>query len=199
MDFVLYEPYGYMLYKSYDNIDEDGAAAYCGILRTNDMPAAINTDSRNFFMYNPGTEMCDTVIRIGGTVGTGGLTITNATNNTKCKLLSLPANGYLEIDSFLGAIVHVNGNTRTLDFQNHDEGYLKLSPSMLIRDVNIQTTNNSPTVTVLDYPVTEALIGKYVQIGHFWRQIQAVDGQTLTLSVNMTSTGGMNVKIATVN
>lgn len=75
IEFVLYEPYGYLRYKSYDGFDEDNASSYCGMLSSSEMPSAITTSSRNFNMYNPGTEICDTLIRIGGTVGSGGLTI----------------------------------------------------------------------------------------------------------------------------
>lgn len=124
VEFSCYEPYGYLKYKTYDTYDKDGAGMYCGMLEQSEMPAAPAVTDRSFLIYNPGTEVCDTLIRIGGTTGAGGLTIKNITNETQCKLSSLPQNGYLEIGSGAGSVIHVNGNTRTLDFQYHDSGYL---------------------------------------------------------------------------
>lgn len=200
IEFILYEPYGYLLYKSYDGFDKDNAESYCGILPTSEMPAAITTSSRNFFMYNPGTEVCDTLIKIGGTVGSGGLTIQNETNGTKCKLLSLPSSGYLEIDSFHGSVVHVNGNTKTQDFQNHDEGFLKLEPSMLEKDMTIGITRNSNIASVFDYPVTNSLVGRYVNINNSWVKITGInsDGR-LVLESSSSSTGSISTKLATIN
>lgn len=199
VNFVIYEPYGYLLYKSYDNIDEDGAGAYCGILKTSEMPAAPTTSSRTFYLYNPGTETCDTLFNIGGTVGSSGLTISNETNGTKCKLLSLPSSGYLEIDSFHGAIAHVVGATKTLDFQNHDEGFLKLAPCELIKNVTMKTTSGSKVVTIYDYPVTAALIGKYIRLGSQWNKITAINNRNVTVENNASATENVTTKMGVLN
>ena len=60
--FTAYWPFGYMKYKSYNGTDLDNASAYCGILPDSKMPAAPTTSSRDFLVYNCGTEVCDTEI-----------------------------------------------------------------------------------------------------------------------------------------
>lgn len=109
IEFAAYDPYGYLAYKAYHDYDYDGARVYCGMIEENEMPAAPTTDSRSFLLYNCGTQACDTVLTIGGSAQ--GITIRNLTNGTKCVLNSLPANGYLEIDSAYGTIKHISGNT----------------------------------------------------------------------------------------
>lgn len=164
IEFSLYEPYGYLKYKYYTSIDEDLAGFYCGMLEKNEMPSVPSTSSRSFLMYNPGTETCETLIRIGGSVGSGGLTIMNQTNGTECKILSLPSSGYLEIDSFHGAIVHVNGESRTLNFEYHDEGYMNLAPyGRKLNDVVATTTSGSSTVTLDNCKVDKYLVGSYIR------------------------------------
>jgi len=72
-------------YKAYEDYDPEGASVYCGMLHNDEMPAEPTTGSRSFLLYNPGTETCETLIRIGGSAGTNGITIKNSTNDTECK------------------------------------------------------------------------------------------------------------------
>jgi len=148
IEFSIYDPYGYLKYNTYENYDYDGAGMYCGMLEKDEMPEDPSVNTRDFLIYNPGTETCETLIRIGGSAGEDGVTITNNTNGSECKLLSLPSSGYLEIDSFHGTVVHVEGDNRTLDFEYHDEGYLTLaSYGKRTDEVMATTQSGSATVT----------------------------------------------------
>lgn len=106
--FTAYEPFGFLKYKSYDGYDTDGAGIYTAMLETNEMPPAPTASSREFLLFNPGTEECGTILRIGGSAPSG-LVIRNTANGNECRLLSLPEQGYLEIDSTKGTVTHVNG------------------------------------------------------------------------------------------
>ena len=92
--FKCYEPFGKMAYTSYDTVDTDGAMKCCGILEKEEMPSPVLPQAGTYLVYNPGTEICNTVIRIAGTAP-NGLTISNGTGDV-CKLVSLPSSGYLE-------------------------------------------------------------------------------------------------------
>lgn len=71
VDFKLYEPFGYLNYNYYTGYDTESSALYSGMLEEMEMPAAPTTASRAFLMYNPGTEVCDTVITLAGTAANG--------------------------------------------------------------------------------------------------------------------------------
>ena len=200
IDFAVYEPYGYLSYKSYSGVDLDGAAQYCGILETNEMPSSPLTSSRNFLLYNPGTQTCHTVLTIGGTVGTGGQTITNATNGTKCKLSSLPASGYLKIDSFLGGVAVVNNGSETLDFQYHDQGFLTLAPyGQKIDNAIVTCTSNSTSAIIDESLLGYDLVGKYIRLGNSWKKIAAAQGTAITLNENAGVSGVKITKIVGMN
>lgn len=199
--FSAYEPYGTLLYQTLtDDAEMEGAAAITGLIYADEMPAAPTTDSRSFLMYNPGTQPCNTTIRIGGS-GTN-ITIANHTNGTACKLLGLPTTGYLEIDSKLGKVVWVNGNDRTTYFAYHNEGYMTLAPYLpRIFQADASYTSGSDTVTFYAFTPTEDIIGKYIRLSGGWRKIIAVSETegTAQLESNMTESGAEVTKIVTMN
>lgn len=131
-------------------------------------------------MYNCGTEPCDTKITIAGTAA-NGLTITNKTNGTKCALSSLPSTGKLEIESDIGAIHTVSGNNRALDFQYHDEGFLRLAPAgVLIDGVIVNTTAGSTSAVLINCEENSGLTGKHIRIDGAWVKISAAMGNNIT-------------------
>lgn len=69
--FKCYDPFGRMAYTAYDTYDTDNAQAHCGIIESREMPEALSPTLGTHLIYNPGTEICDTVIRIGGTAPNG--------------------------------------------------------------------------------------------------------------------------------
>lgn len=173
---------------------------YCGMLEKDEMPEDPSVNTRDFLIYNPGTETCETLIRIGGSAGEDGVTITNNTNGSECKLLSLPSSGYLEIDSFHGTVVHVEGDNRTLDFEYHDEGYLTLaSYGKRTDEVMATTQSGSATVTQANCKIDDSLIGKYIRLGNAWLKIEATDEDTVTVSSALAKSETVITKITGMN
>lgn len=69
--FTAYEPFARMLQISDDGNICDAAMNETGILPTAMMPEKPDSESRSFIIYNPGTEIAHTVIRMAGDVGDG--------------------------------------------------------------------------------------------------------------------------------
>ncbi len=196
--FSAYKPFGYLKEKTYQDYDYTNAEAYCGILEESYMPAKPTTQSRSFLVYNPGTKPCDTVLKIGGS-GTN-LLISNATNGTKCAISSLPASGYLEIDSEIGTVYAVSGSSKTLDFSYHDEGYLTLVP-YLPRNYGViaSMTSGSAVIALSNYVPKAKDVGRYIYLNGAWRKITQVNTGTITVSNTMTASGMEETKIVTMN
>jgi len=114
--------------------------------------------------------------------------------------LSLPSEGYLEIDSFHGEVVCVNGNTKTLDFEYHDEGYMTLaSYGAICHEVMATTTAGSKTVTLSNCKVNDRLIGKYIRLNNDWIKIDAVADNTITLASAAAKSETATTKITGMN
>lgn len=146
--------------------------------------------------------MCNTVIRIGGSVGSDGLVITNETNGSKCKLSSLPSDGYLEIDSYYGTITHVHGETRALDYQYHDEGFLSLDPcGIVMKDVGLHLTRNTKEVRAINDVLPDSCIGRYLWVRNGWHKItgRGASEHAITIEDTMNVTGYYAGIIATMN
>ena len=181
--FELYEPYGYLNYKYYTDYDRENAGSYSGMMEVQRMPEAPTADSTTFLMYNPGTIACDTVLTIAGSAP-NGITITNATNGTKCALNSLPASGSLVIDSAKGT-VKAGGN---MNFSYHDEGYLKLAPyGWKYDDITAETTAGSDEVMLDNCDPGPDMVGKYIWLNGKWRKITAINGHIATIEDTMSS------------
>ena len=69
--FSAHDPFGKMAYVSYDEYDTDGAERRCGIVSKTEMPPAVSASTGTHLVYNPGTEITDTVIRISGSAPKG--------------------------------------------------------------------------------------------------------------------------------
>lgn len=172
VNFVAYDPYGYLTYTTFEETDPLGASMYCGMLEQNFLPSTPETSSRNFIIYNCGNATCGTKIKIGGSVGEGGLTIANLTNGSKCILNSLPSEGYLEIDGYYGTIKHITNSTEELDYQYHNEGFLTLdSCGILIRDIGIHTVSGSNEIRIINDVISDSVIGRYIWIRSKWYKI----------------------------
>ena len=111
--FTCYDAFGELTKTALtDASDPEHMSDYCGVIPESDMPEAPGVDSRDFLIYNCGTEIANTVISIGGTCGDDGLTITNAANGTACEIIALPPSpAYLTLDSKTGAVRLIDGLT----------------------------------------------------------------------------------------
>lgn len=198
--FSAYAPYGRLHYKDYTDFDAEGAGQYCGMVEHDEMPASPTVSSRDFLLYNCGTQPCDTLFLMGGTASSG-LTITNNTNGTSCTLTSFPSTGYLEIDSRYGSIAWVHGNDRDLAFNYHVKGFVTLDPYMACEDEIVAGyTGGSTTVVRQNADFDERFVGKYIYIDGGWRKITAVSaGGTATVNSAPTHTGVEQTKAVTMN
>lgn len=88
--FRCHNPFGEMTASAIEARDVTDYSA-TGLLPRSIMPIKPTISSRNFLLYNPGTERADTIIRLAGDVSSG-MEIYNATTGQRCKILNLKAN-----------------------------------------------------------------------------------------------------------
>ena len=202
VNFVAYDPYGYLTYTTFEQTDPLGASMYCGMLKQTYLPSAPGTTSRDFIIYNCGNITCGTKIQIGGSVGSTGITIKNLTNGSKCKLNSLPNEGYLKIDGYYGTVKHVTNNSEETDYQYHDEGFLTLEPcGILIKDIAVSIVGGSEEVQVINDVLPESVIGRYMRVRTKWYKIigRGSDEHSWVQDDSMPTTGYFVGIIATMN
>lgn len=199
--FKAYKPFGCMTYTSYEEYDLDGAGKHCGILPSAEMPSAVEASVGNYLIYNPGTETCDTVIRIAGSAP-NGITITNATTNDKCILHQLPTGSdYLEIDSDAGSIQQLPSYPDDYAFEYHDDGYIRLA-SYLPRYDNVIATHESGSneITVSGVELNDGFVGKYIRLaGGWYRIIYVRDNKNAVVNQFLTDSGKDETMIVTMN
>lgn len=198
--FKAYDPFGYMTYNTYSGIDMDGAGRYCGILEESEMPPLPSVSDTSVLIYNCGTQPCDTIIKIGGTAA-DGLSITNRANGQVCSVTSQPNIGYLEINSLYGSVEHVNGTTRELVFEFHDDGFIQLEPyGRLIDNVQVSFTKSSNQISISNTEISDELIGKYVfQSGEWIRIIAVLSNGMIVQAKSMNADGACMTKITSMN
>ena len=177
------------------------------MIRRSMMPAAPTLLSRNFLLYNCGTQTCGTVFRIGGTAN-AGLTIANGTNGTNCILTGLPSAGYLEIDSRYGSVKWIHEGSEDYAFNYHTEGFITLAPYIACEDeFRAAYTSGSTTISYLSNKALglnnkfdERFVGKYAYIDGAWRKITAVAANgTATIDSAPASTGITQTRLVTMN
>lgn len=157
-------------------------------------------------MYNCGTEAADTVIRIAGTIGSGGMLITNETTGQRCKIDSLTAaetgnsGKVLQITSRTGRVELTDGSNATLAFDRHDYGYITLAPSVpYVRSARI-TCAAGNTAIISNGLFRPHMEGQYVYIGDEWLEIaQVVDTSNATLATAPAAGGMIATPIVTMN
>ena len=178
-----------MKYKYYTGTDTDGAASYCGILESQMMPTAPTTSSRQFQVYNCGTEDADTIITLAGSAP-NGMTITNLSNGNVCTLVSLPASGTLTIDSRQGLVSDANGPA----FEHHNDGFIRLVPYYPdITNLKVTYSSSSTTLTVIDATADKSWIGRFIRLGNEWIKISFVSDQGAVTLQKQPAASGTNV------
>ena len=157
-------------------------------------------------LYNPGTERAKVAIEIAGSVG-DGVEITNDKTQQLCKFVVMTAaettseNKWVVCDSLNGKTILTNGSTSELKFLYHDNGFLELEPAYpIIRDVIVQHTNGSNSLTILSAdPITD-VVGKFIYVDSGWKKITAQPSETtLTINENASSSGITTTEIVTMN
>lgn len=194
--FTAYEPFGVLDKKYLTGTDTENMGAYCGVLPQAQMPAVPTTASRQFLVYNCGTEVADTMITLAGTAP-NGMTITNRTNGNVCTLVSLPVTGTLTVDSRRGLVLHNDA----VAFNFHDDGYIRLEPYYPdITGIQAAWTSGSNQLTVSNMTPTAEWVGRYVLLGTEWVKIIYVSNQgVVTLQKNMGASGSGVTRLAVLN
>lgn len=195
--FKCYEPFGKMTYNAYDTYDVDGAMAHCGIIEKSEMPDKISPSVGTYLVYNPGTEVCDTIIRVAGSAP-NGLTIENSSGDI-CKQVSLPSSGYLEINSDYGTVKAMP--TNELAFEYHDDGYIRLLPcTPYERDVEVVYTEDSNIVSFSTRLTDNTLIGRYMRLNGEWLRIVSINSDdSVIVNKRLSISGTEHTMIAAMN
>ena len=196
--FKAYDPFGRMTCVSYPDFDKDGVIDHSGIMREDEMPPAIQPQTGDYLVYNPGTETTDTFISIAGTAP-NGLMIRNATTGDVCEIVSLPSSLVLTIDSETGWV----SSTADPDgsaFEYHDLGYIRLAPcTPYEREVVASYVSGLNMITFPMYETTEENVGQYIRLDGEWLRIISVSGKTAIVNKFLKKTSVENTMITTMN
>ena len=188
-----------MFQTSYSGEIDDRTLAHTGLLPSSMMPEALSIASRSFLIYNPGTEMAHTIIRIAGDVGDGML-IRNLTTGQRCRVIDLKSDSLLdgqaiELDSFRGQTRKVLGDHIELAFPFHDEGYITLAPcTPFIRTLRVNYTAGSNIITP-DGGFLPHMAGQFVYLDG-WKSIRLVSNTNrAVISESMPDTGSAETPV----
>lgn len=202
--FTCYDPFGRLLKEELDAAPKEAELYETGLLSAEMTPEAPSVDSSFFLLYNPGTEVGHSIIRLTGDVGEDGLLIRNLTTGQKCKVVNLKASSllegaYLELDSEKCQTSIVIGDESELAFPFHDEGYITLAPCLpFIRAIEVSHTAGSNTVTS-DGVFAAHMEGQYLYIDGWKCILQVTDGNNAILSAAVESTGTTQTPVVTMN
>ena len=168
-----------------------------------EMPSSDMKAVTEGLIYNPGTELGQSIIRFAGSTGSDDLVIHNVTTNDYCILkagLESPENGYIELNSKTGRVEKVTPTGRLLDFTFHGKGYIHFAPNVILADsVGISQTASSRTLKS-SAAFSPDYVGKYVWIDNGWKYLGTYTSESyMDMNVNATATKNVRTKIATMN
>lgn len=201
LKFKAYDPFGHMSITTYRDGLLGPAVEYSGIIEASKMPAPLSPVAGDYLVYNPGTEMANTVIRIAGNAP-NGVTITNHTTGDVCKLLAVPQEPiYLEIDSESGSVKSLADGDDEFSFELHDMGYITLAPcTPYWRETSVNYTAGSNQATVKGLALSDEIVGKYMLLNGEWvRCISRLGDETIVLNKFMSVSGIESTIVAVMN
>ena len=166
--FNTYEPFGYLTRKSNSaSSPDDHAEDYCNIISSDDMPDAPSTSSRDFYIYNPGTEECGMTIEVAGSTS-NPVRFYNDRNGTICELESLPTNDvHLRVDGDTGYVEIRSGAAGANGYAYHEKGVVRLGPSSGYSGIDFTYNGVNGTTysfTLTGMKVTRDLIGAVMNV-----------------------------------
>lgn len=131
--------------------------------RRSDATDTYTTSSIAFWIYNPGTEVSDTKVRIRCNTGSQPLTITNVTTGQKFTLkagLTMESGEYYSAYSETGRLIHEKPDGgEQLDFSFHDDGFLKLAPMMPIAEgIDVSISGTTLTTSTAGFEFNESFV-----------------------------------------
>lgn len=202
--FTCYDPFGRLLKSELDAASTEAELSETGLLLAEMKPEAPTAGSSFFLLYNPGTEVGHSIIRLTGDVGEDGLLIRNLTTGQKCKVVNLKAGSLLEgacleLDSEKCQTSIVLGDESELAFPFHDEGYITLAPCLpFVRTIKVSHTAGSNMVCS-DAAFTPHMRGQYLYLDG-WKCIrQVTDENTVILSSEVNGTDETLTPVVTMN
>jgi phage-related protein len=211
--FHIYKPHGVMTITSIASYNDLGTyknevLATTGLLTSAITPPNLFTnisDSTTVLIYNPGTEVSDCKVSIKGQSGDfieisnlslgGACTIVNMTHE-----LTTTPNTNLVFDSKKGR-VYFDTSPEQLAFSFHQLGYIRLlGCGNIKRDVVINYTNESQTITSPTDIFEDDMLGYYVFLHGSWRYIGVItNSKTATINAPMDATGQEVTQIVRMN
>lgn len=200
-----YNPFGKIVINTENgNIGFYDALIDTGILEGEKLPK-FSVDSRQFLVYNMGTEPAPAIIRLAGSIE-DDLVITNTTNGTVCRIIGqtdgvIPDDGWQEINGETGQVYMVLGDERRLSYEFHDQGYIKLEPcTPYKRDVLVSYEEGSRYVTCSMGQFNNVQVGQYIYIENEWKYIgRVVNSNTIEINVPTKTSGIDAADIVTMN
>lgn len=178
--FAAYYPFADLIETMSDNASPE-ALADLDLLPSSMMP------SGGTLIYNPGTELGQSIITTSGSV-----TITNTSNGDKCSISS----GNCVVDSKLGRVTS-GGN---VNFSAHNYGYIHFEPNKILRN-NIQVKQTSGSTTIQGYgSFSQDMVGAFIYVDGSWKKITAfTNSSNIVVNSSASSTVTTRTIIATMN
>ena len=209
IEFQAEDPFGYLMRKSNSGSEDDHAEDYCGIIDASLMPAEPTPTSRNFMVYNPGTEKVGMTIRLSGSTD-NPIRFLNTINRTSCDFSSLPSNDLLlRIDGDTGYCMVGTGTLADNGSAYHDRGIVRLEPCTTETGVSFTYVNASGTAHIIqlnNLPVRSEMIGARVMfdsVSTLTGTIQTVNTVQNRITIITSGSGSIpasgTCKIQTVN
>lgn len=202
--FSAYHPYACFKYSDNDLSTNERLIAETGAIPNGYMPPAVSVTDSDALIYNPGTEIGHSIIRIAGKIGGSDLTITNAANGSKCTIKHGFTTGegqYLEINSMTGRVELISIDDRELNFAFHDDGYITFVPCFpFYRSVDVETTANNREIISTKNEFTSDMLGSYILLNEIWVYIGEVkSAQKAVLNTPATATASVSTPIVKMN
>lgn len=203
--FTAYNPFAELLWDTIDgHEDDEWAIAETGLLKEEQMPAAVSMADTNCLIYNPGTEIGHSIIRFKGKTGSGDLEIYNGATGDKCVIktgMETAEGEHYEIHSETGRAFRVKDSFETIDFAFHDEGQITFIPYEFIkRDILVNATAGEKTIYSPNNEFDQDMAGRYIWIDGEWKYISQASSSEMQINtpINSSITGSKAI-VANMN
>lgn len=203
---IAFEPFGKLTEKTIAFGDTSGAYEETGLLPEDMMPAAPTPDAETFMVYNPGTEKCGLILKLGGETGKKTVTFTNEATAQKCTVtgltdvLTTDSSMWVEVDGERMQTRYGGAATSEINYLYHDDGYITLVPAEPVKDLAVAYEAGSGTVRSLDGSFEKDMEGKYIYVEGDWRKVSLVrDEWEMETIWRAAATGSESTTVAAVN
>lgn len=129
----------------------------------------------DFLLYNPGTCITSTIMKLSGNAGKG-VTIYNKTTGQSCKFVSFSSGttDYIVCDSMNGKVLQMKNGQLKINQLYHSKGYIDLAPaSTVLRDIYVSGQAGSYQLSTFAN-VPYDCVGRHIYINGEWIKIKDV-------------------------